>query len=111
MKISIAVVFTLMTLGNVFASGLSENALNTLLNSKTELVGDVHAVETVKSIYEGAISSNAKIHNECEIINKKEAKCILWLTFSPLGETALEYFVILPGNQLKSQIVKVYRGD
>lgn len=94
------------------ASELNQTALNTLLTSETSLSGDVHSYETVDSIYSKALKANAKIENTCSIVTgTKSARCILWLTFSPIGETALEYSVLLPGDKLLNSRVDVSRGD
>ena len=108
---NLMIVLALITSFSAFAESLSETALKTLLSSKTIVIGDVHSDESVQSIYKNALSSNAKIENECRIISDKEAKCTLWLTYSPLGETALEYVVLLPGDKLQSPIIAVSRGD
>ena len=94
------------------ASELEQTALNTLLTSETRLSGDVHSHETVDSIYSNALRAKAKINNTCvEVVATRSARCILWLTFSPIGETALEYSVLLPGDVLQSSRVDVSRGD
>lgn len=111
MKTIVALV-AILSFSTLQASELDQVALNTLLNSKTTLSGDVHSHETVESIYTNALRANAKINNVCvETVGSKSAKCILWLTFSPIGETALEYSVLLPGDKLLGSRVDVSRGD
>lgn len=95
------------------ASDLNQNALNTLLNTPDLTIeGDVFSYETATSIYNLGLKAGARIENKCEVIKaSKIAKCILWITYNPIGETALEYTVNLPGNTLNSNIVYVSRGD
>ena len=95
------------------ASELNQNALNALLDTPNlSLEGDVFSYETASSIYTLGLKANAKIDNKCEVIKaSKIAKCTLWITHNPIGETALEYTVNLPGNSLNSNIVYVSRGD
>ncbi len=101
-----------LTVSPAFADSLNDKALETLLASKeTTVVGDVRAHETVSSIYNHAIESKAAIRNVCRPLNSEIANCILWITFGPIGETALVYQVFIPGDKLTSNIVDVARGD
>ncbi len=113
MKFITAIVMTLGLSAVAQASDLNQNALETLLNTPDLSVnGDVHSYETVESIYNSAVESNARIDNQCEVIrSSKIAKCTLWLTFKPMGETAIEYTVNLPGTSMNSNFVNVARGD
>lgn len=113
MKILMATVMALSLSASAFAGDLNSSALKTLLStSGTSLVGDVHSYETLASIYQGAIDAKANIENDCEISKGSEnADCILWLTFSPMGETALQYSVSPTGDKLVSKIINVSRGD
>ena len=112
MKKICALTLALVFSGAVSASDLNERALKALLSTKVSLTGDVHSYETMDSIYSKALDSGAVINNNCEVVkNSNNAKCILWLTFSPMGETAREYSVVLPGDELSSNVVSVSRGD
>lgn len=95
------------------AADLNQNALQALLVTENiSLDGDVHSDETVTSIYDSAIAGNAKINNICTIIKASSiAKCTLWITYSPMGETAIEYTVNLPGTSLATNNAYVSRGD
>lgn len=98
---------------SVMAADLNQTALSTLLTTKGLTVsGDVHSHETFKSIYGNAVKNGAKISNECtELAGSNTADCTLWLTFSPMGETAIQYSVYLPGTELVSTRLDVSRGD
>lgn len=113
MKTLIVTVMALSISSSVFAGDLNSTALKTLLSTPgTSLVGDVHSYETVASIYQSAIDAKANIENDCEITKDSEnADCILWLTFSPMGETALQYSVSATGDKLVSKVINVSRGD
>lgn len=113
MKYISALVMALGLTTLAHASDLNQKALEALLNaSNLSLDGDVHSDETVIGIYNSAVSANAKIENNCVAVqSSKIAKCTLWITYSPMGETAIDYIVSLPGNTLASNIVYVARGD
>jgi hypothetical protein len=103
--------FGLSTIAN--AADLNQNALQALLATENiALDGDVHSDETVTSIYDSAIAANAKINNICIAVKASPiAKCTLWITYSPIGETAIEYTVNLPGTSLATNNAYVSRGD
>lgn len=113
MKTLIATIMALSISSSVFAGDLNSKALKTLLSTPgIGLTGDVHSYETVESIYQNAIEANAKIQNDCGISKDAEdVKCILWITYSPMGETALEYVVSSSGDKLISKWIMVSRGD
>lgn len=112
MKTLFALTLALGLSSQVMASSLNETALKTLLTTPgIQVAGDVHSDETLESIYQGAVEAGARIENECSPINSRYAKCTLWLTFKPIGETALQYTVELPGTKLASSIIEVARGD
>ena len=112
MKTLFALVLALGLSSLAMAQNLNETSLQTLLTTPgTILVGDVHANETVRSIMANAEANGAKIVNECTPVSKKVAKCILWITYTPIGETALVYEVELPGSKLLSSTIEVARGD
>lgn len=112
MKAILALTMTFALSFAALAKDLNQNALEALLNTPgVQVAGDVHAHETLDSIYKGALKAEAKIENECIILNSRIADCTLWLTFSPMGETAIQYSVYLPGDKLVSTIVEVARGD
>ncbi|QDK42561.1 hypothetical protein DOM21_14100 [Bacteriovorax stolpii] len=112
MKTLFALTLALGLSSSAFAGSLNENALQALLNTKgTTLVGDVHSYETVASIYKDAVTSKARINNECHPLNNQVAHCTLWINYNPIGETALTYEVALPGHELLSDIIEVARGD
>jgi hemolysin activation/secretion protein len=111
MKALILIAMTLSISSTVFAADLNQNALATLLTTKNLSVsGDVHSDETFKSIYGNAVKNGAKISNECIVTSAETAKCTLYLAYE-LGETAVQYSVYLPGNQLVSTRLDVSRGD
>ncbi len=112
MKAFLALTMTFALTLSAQAKDLNQNALEALLSTPgVQVSGDVHAHETLESIYKGAVSNGAKVQNECIILNSRIADCTLWLTFSPMGETAVLYSVYLPGDKLVSTIVEVARGD
>lgn len=112
MKKICALMSVLVFSGVASASSLNERALEALLSSQVSLRGDVHSYETIESIYANAQKSQARINNNCEVVrNTNKASCTLWLNFSPIGETALDYEVLLPGDQVISNFVTVSRGD
>lgn len=112
MKALLALVMTLSFSLSAQAKDLNKTALDTLLSTPgVQVSGDVHSYETLESIYKGAVVNGARIENECIILNSRIADCTLWLTFSPIGETAIQYSVFLPGDKLVSTIVEVARGD
>lgn len=93
------------------AADVSHDAFDALLNSKTvQLRGDVQADETVGSIVFSAITGNADIKNECVTTGSDEVSCTLWITYTPMGETALEYKVNAAGTAMQSDYVNVARG-
>lgn len=111
MKAIILTALALSISSTVFAGDLNQNALAALLTTKnTSLSGDVHSDETLRTIYKSAVQGGAKIKNECVVVSNEEAKCTLWLTYQ-LGETAISYYVLLPGNELSSTRLDVSRGD
>lgn len=111
MKTLILAAMALSISTTVFAGDLNQNALTALLTTKDLVVsGDVHSHETFKSIYGNAVKNGAKIENTCTVASAETAKCTLWLTYE-LGETALTYWVYLPGNALVSSRLDVSRGD
>ncbi|MBC7711901.1 MAG: hypothetical protein H7177_01080 [Rhizobacter sp.] len=113
MKNFLAIVMALGLTTVALADDIEQNALKSLISSSNEITleGDVHSTETVKEIYENAVNAGAKIENVCTIMAAaKIAKCTLWITY-PVGESALEYVVNLPGTSLASTAVNVSRGD
>lgn len=114
MKYITAMIMALGLAALAQASDLTQNALKTLLESSNDisLDGDVHSNETVVGIYNSAVSAGAKIENKCAVIKASNiAKCTLWITYSPMGETAIDYVVNLPGTSLESNNAYVSRGD
>lgn len=112
MKALLALTMTIALSAPAMAKDLNITSLDTLLNTPgVAVTGDVHAHETLDSIYKNAVRNGAKIENECIILNSRIADCTLWLTFKPMGETAIQYSVYLPGDKLVSTIVEVARGD
>jgi hypothetical protein len=112
MKALMAAIMALSISGATFAADLNQTALDTLLSStQTRVEGDIHEGETVVSIFVGALEGDADIKNECSVVSKDEAKCTLWLTFKPMGETALQYSVNAAGTALTNNMVTVSRGD
>lgn len=111
MKALILTAMALSISSTVFAADLNQNALAALLTTKDLTVsGDVHSYETFKSIYGNAVKNGAKISNECTVTGSETAKCTLYLAYE-LGETAVQYSVYLPGNELVSTRLDVSRGD
>lgn len=112
MKSFMATVLALSISGATFAADFNQTAMDTLLSStETRVEGDVQADETVASIFTGALEDDADIKNECADVSNDEAKCTLWLTFKPMGETALQYSVNASGTALTNNMVTVSRGD
>lgn len=112
MKLLSALLMTLSLSFSVQASDLNQTALETLLSTPNlQVTGDVHSYETFDSIYQGALEANARIENECRVKEGgRVADCILWINFSPIGETAVEYKILLPSGKLFSQLLFVSRG-
>lgn len=111
MKALVVAIMALSISSAVFAADLNQISLDTLLSApSTRLVGDVRPEETVVSIFVDALEGNANIKNECKV-SGAVANCTLWLTYSPMGETALEYTVTAAGDQLLSNLITVSRGD
>jgi hypothetical protein len=112
MKLFMAAIMALSISGATFAADLNQTALDTLLSStQTRLQGDVQQDETVISIFVSALEGNADIKNECAAVSKDESTCTLWITYSPMGETSLQYSVNAEGTALVNNMVTVSRGD
>lgn len=113
MKTLIIALVALTFTTSAWSANLHQSALNTLLTTSGLVVaGDVHPNETAQSIYADAKRSGASIVNRCKVIEGQNiASCVLWLTYSPIGETAIEYSVVLPGEAMADRMINVSRGD
>ena len=110
-KLIMTAIMALSITASAMAADVSQTALDTLLASQSaQLSGDILPGETVTSIFVGALEGNADIKNECVTTGTDEVSCTLWITFSPMGETALEYKVNAAGTAMQSPFVNVARG-
>lgn len=114
MKYFLATIMALGLTNFSMAGVLEQTSLQTLISNsdKIALEGDVHAYETVASIYNTALSAGANIENNCVIVSASNiAKCTLWITYHRIGECTFEYAVDLTGTSMAAILVKVSRGD